>query len=168
MAECVCNMCQRSILYPICFAYSHIHVQFYLKEIKAILCLSVIVVYDSIPRAAVDQRLERSPLALGVVGSNTARPMWALWWTNTVCVGFLGALPFLPLSSFHQFSHHHPISLSQSSLKALNKKNQINSIQVIAEVCYPLDGTDLSHSFQLGPKIKLIKMYCNLLNLTFW
>jgi len=23
--------------------------------------------------------------------------MWTLWMTNTVCVGFLGALPFLPI-----------------------------------------------------------------------
>jgi len=37
---------------------------------------------------------ERSPLLLGVVDSIPARAMWALWWTNTVYVGFLGVLPF--------------------------------------------------------------------------
>jgi len=42
----------------------------------------------------VAQLVERSPR--GVVGSIPAHAMWALWWTNTVCVGFLGVLPFPP------------------------------------------------------------------------
>ena len=46
--------------------------------------------------AAVAQLVERSPLVRRVVGSNPALAMWALWWTNTVCVGFLGVLPFPP------------------------------------------------------------------------
>jgi len=31
------------------YSYTHIHVEFYLKKIRAILCPSVIVAYDSIP-----------------------------------------------------------------------------------------------------------------------
>jgi len=41
-------------------------------------------------------RMVRSPLVLGVVESIPAHAMWALCWTNTVCVGFLGVLPFPP------------------------------------------------------------------------
>ena len=43
--------------------------------------------------------VERSSLVFGVFGSILAHAMWALWWTNTVCVGFLGVLPF-PLTFF--------------------------------------------------------------------
>ena len=46
--------------------------------------------------AAVDQLVERSPLVREILGSIPAHAMWALCWTNTVCVGFLGVLQFSP------------------------------------------------------------------------
>jgi len=76
-------------------------------------------------RAVVDQQLERSSLALGVVGSNSAHACglrggqaactWIILWFSR----------FLLPSSFHQSSHHYPSGLSQSYLETL--KLNLNS-----------------------------------------
>ena len=76
-----------------------------------------------------------SALLLGVLGSILSHTMWVQWWTNAVCTSFL-----FPLSSFHQFSHHHPFSLSQGCLKVLNiVQIQIKFLKTVISTHFALD-----------------------------
>jgi len=70
--------------------------------------------YSFLIGAAVTQLVEFSPLVLGVVGSIPAHAMLALWWINTVCMGYLGVFPFPPTFFIPPT---HPSGLSQSCLQ---------------------------------------------------
>ena len=65
--------------------------------------------------------VERSPLALGIVGSIPAHAMWDLWWTNILCVGFIGDLPFPPIFFIPQIIPSSPIRPQPKLPKGLRK-----------------------------------------------
>ena len=103
--------------------------------------------------------VERSPLVLGVVSSIPAHVMWALWWTNTVCVGFLGVLPFPPtffIPPIHPIISIWPEPKLPKSLKIQFNSTLINdrSMNVTWLLVFALLGQENNNKRECGENEK--------------